>query len=129
MEEAFRAILTTDTAVKALIPASRINWGTHPQGAAFPAIVLNVISDAEDYHMNGPNGLFQGRVQVDVYADTYGAAKAASRAVRALLHCYRGGGFRLITHVSTRDSREGGSNEADRPCRVGMDFTTAWRAT
>ena len=129
MEKAFRAILTTDTAVKALVPASRINWGTHPQGASFPAIVLNVISDAEDYHMSGPNGLFRGRVQADCYGLTYGATKAVSRAVRAALHCYRAGGFLLITHVSTRDSREGGTNEADRPYRVSMDFITAWRAT
>jgi hypothetical protein len=127
MEQEFRSILLASSGVTALV-GTRVNFGTHPQGQPYPALVLNVISDAEDYHMNGPNGLFQGRVQVDCYGLTYGAAKAASRAVRALLHCYRGGGFLLITHVSTRDSREGGSNEVERPFRVGMDFTTAWRA-
>lgn len=127
MEDELRALLLASGDVTALV-GGRINFGTHPQGDPFPAIVLNVISDAEDYHMKGPNGLFQGRVQIDVYGMTYGAAKAASRPVRTLLHCHRGGGFRLITHVSTRDSREGGTNEVERPFRVGMDFTTAWRA-
>lgn len=127
MEEQFRALLLADSGVSALV-GTRINWGAHPQGAPLPAIILTTISDAEDYHMNGPNGLFQGRVQADVYAMDYRAAKDAARAVRAALHCYRGGGFLLITHVASRDSREGGSNEADRPYRVSMDFTTAWRA-
>lgn len=127
MEEELRAILLASSGVTALV-AKRVNYGTHPQGTPLPALVLNVISDAEDLHMNGPNGLFQGRVQVDAYGMTYGTVKAVSRAVRAALHCYRGGGFRLITQVSARDSREGGSNEADRPYRVSMDFITAWRA-
>jgi len=127
MEEELRALLKADAATAALV-GSRIDWGVRPQGKPLPAVVMNVISDAEDYHMNGPNGLFQGRVQVDCYGLTYVAAKAVSRAVRTALHTYRGGKFQLILHVSTRDSREGGTNEAERPFRVGMDFTTAWRA-
>lgn len=129
MEEEFRALLTGSAAVNAIAPASRINWGAHPQGAALPGIVLNVISDAEGLVMNGPNGLFQGVVQVDCYGATITATKGLARTVRTLLHAYRGGGFRLITHQGTRDSREGGSNEATRPYRVSMDFNTAWRAS
>lgn len=129
MEEEFRALLTGSAAVTAIVPASRINWGAHPQGAALPGLVLNVIDDAEGLVMNGPNGLFQGRVQVDCYAETYKGSKQLSRVVHALLHGYRGGSFRLVSHDSSRDSREGGSNEATRPYRVSMDFNTAWRAS
>ena len=128
MEKEFRAILAADPAVTALV-GTRIEWGTKAQGSGFPALVLNVISDAEGYHMQGPNNLYEGRVQVDAYGLTYGAAKEVSKAVVAVLHCYRGGGFRLITHVSTRDGQEGGTNEAERPFRVGMDYTTAWKET
>ena len=127
MEEQLRAILLASSGVTALAPAARINWGAHPQGAALPALVLNVISDAEEYTMTGPDGLSQGRVQVDAYADTYAQAKQLSRAVLAALSGYRGGGFQGVFHVGTRDSREGGSNEADRPFRVSLDFTTHWR--
>lgn len=126
MEIELLEILKEDSALTALV-GPRIEWGTKAQGSGYPAIVLNVVSDAEGYHMNGPNNLYQGRVQVDAYGLEYGATKAVSKAVVAVLHCYRGKGFRLITHVSTRDSREGGTNEAERPFRVGLDFTTAWK--
>jgi len=127
MEEAFLALLIGSGAVTAHVPAARINWGAHPQGTGNPYIVLSMISDIEGIMMTGPDGLSQGRVQVDVYGPTYGAAKGAARAVRTLLHGYRGGQFSLIEHAGSRDSREGGANEADRLFRVGMDFMTHWR--
>lgn len=127
MEEELRALLLADAGIAGLVE-DRIDWGERPQGARYPAIVLNVITNIEGYHMNGRNGLFEGRVQVDCYGLTYKAAKALSRAVTSLLHCHRAGGFRLITHVASREDREGGSNEAERPYRVGLDFLTAWKA-
>jgi hypothetical protein len=128
MEEAFLAILLGTSGVTALVPASRINWGAHPQGTGSPYIVLNVISDAQGLVMNGPDNLSRGRVQVDCYAPSYPAAKAIARAIIPALHGYRSGGFRLVQHDATRDSREGGSNEAERLFRVSLDFTTNWRA-
>ena len=129
MEEALRAVLTGAAPVTGLVPAARINWGAHPQGAGLPGVVLNVISAAEGLTMQGPDGMSEGRVQVDCYAASYAAAKEISRAVVSVLHGHRGGGLRLVRHVATRDSREGGTNEAERPFRVSLDFTTSWRAT
>jgi len=77
-------------------------------------------------HMNG-TGPHEGRVQVDCYGMTYSAAKNAGKAVVAALNAYRGGGFLFISHASTRDSREGGTNEAERPYRTGLDFNITWR--
>ena len=127
MEEDFRALLLADSGVTALA-GSRVNWGAHPQGQPLPGVVLTVVSDFEGLVMSGPNKLFEGRVQVDCYGHTYADAKGVARAVRDLLHGYRGGGFRLVEHVATRDSRESGSNEAERPFRTSLDFTTAWRS-
>jgi hypothetical protein len=129
METEFRALLTGSATITALVPVSRINFGTHPQGAGYPAIVLNVVSGAEGLTMNGTNNLTEGRVQVDCYGATYASPKQISDAIKALLHGYRAAGFRLIQHITTRDSREGGSNEADRPYRVSLDFSFAWRQT
>lgn len=129
MEEAFRALLTGSAAVTAVVPASRINFGSHPQGAALPGIVLNVIDDAEQYTYQGPDRLSRGRVQVDCYAHSYAQAKQVSRLVRTLLSGYSGGGFQGVFHDNTQDSREGGSNEAERPYRVRLDFTTNWSVT
>ena len=128
MEEALRTLLASASGVTALVPAARINWGAHPQGAAKPYIVLNGISETRALTMQGPDGITQTRVQIDVYAPTYATAKGAARAVIGLLNGYRNGGFRLIEHAGSRDSREGGTNEADRLFRVGLDFIVNWRA-
>jgi hypothetical protein len=129
METEIRALLTGSTAITDLVPAARINFGTHPQGAGYPAIVLNVIGGAEGLTMNGTNNLTEGRLQVDCYGVTYASPKQVSDAVKALLHGYRDAAFRIIQHITTRDSREGGSNEADRPYRCSLDFSFAWRQT
>lgn len=125
MEEELRALLLADSGVSSHV-SDRVNFGTHPQGHPWPAIVLNVISDTEAVHMNG-KGPHDGRVQVDCYGMTYGAAALLSHAVLGALNTYRGGGFLFIKHLSTRNTREGGSNEAERPYRAGMDFETVWR--
>jgi len=130
MEQEFRAILLNTSGVTALVPAARINWGEHPQGTGNPYVVLTVITDAEGMTLKGPDGLSQGRVQVDIYAPTYAAGKAIQRAIRARMDGYVGGGFRLIEHAGSRDhGREGGANEAERLHRVSMDFLTHWRQT
>lgn len=123
MEEAFRSILLTASGVTALA-GNRIDFGSNAQGAPYPRIVLWTISDAEGINLQGPDGHSEGRVQVDIYAASYGAAKQLSRAVRAALDGYSGSGFQGVFHAGTRDSREGGSNEADRPFRVSLDFIT-----
>lgn len=125
MEEQFRAILLASSGVTALV-GTRINWGAIPQGSSMPAIVLNTISQNNGHTMQGPDGLQEARVQVDIYGTTYGATKALSRAVLAALDGYSGGNFQGIFHAGTRDGREGGTNEADRPFRVSTDFMTQW---
>lgn len=128
MEIELRALLLNTAAITVLVPAGQINFGTHPQGAPYPAVVLNTISGTEGLVMNGPNGLFEARVQVDCYAVTYGGANLVAEPVAKLLHGYRAGGFRLIQMISQTKSRIGAGNEAERPYRVSMDFNVAWRA-
>lgn len=126
MEEEFCALLLGAGSVSALV-GSRVNWGAHPQGEPLPAIVLTLVDDIEGRSYTGPNGLSQGRVQVDCYAATYRAAKSTARAVRSLLDGYRGGNFEGVFHAASREGREGGTNEADRPYRCSLDFMTNWR--
>jgi hypothetical protein len=128
MEEEFRAILLASSGVTALVQSDAVNWGVHPQGVPYPALVLNLISGFDGIHMNG-TGPYEGRVQVDCYAMTYGKAKVISRAVVSTLNFHRSGGFLIISHLSSKDSREGGSNEAERPYRTGLDFNIKWRST
>ena len=126
MEEAFLTLLLATSGVTALA-GTRINWGSHPQGQPLPGVVLTVIDDGEGLTYLGPDGLSQGRVQVDCYGLTYRDAKGLARAVRAALDGYKGGNFWGVFHAGTREGREGGTNEADRPFRCSLDFLTHWR--
>lgn len=127
MEEEFRAILLASTAVTGIV-GTRINWGETPQGQPFPSIALTVASTNNDHTMSGPDKLFEGRVQCDIYADSYGAAKLLWRAVMAVMDGYRGGNFQGVFHATSRDGRETGTNEPDRPFRISADFMTHWSA-
>jgi hypothetical protein len=127
MEEAFRAILTGAAPVTALVPIDRIVVGDVQEGAAYPFITIMVVSGAEGITFAGRDGLLQARLQVDCYGIGMLQTKQISRAVIAALHCYANGDFQGIFHETTRDTREGGSNEAVRPFRSSLDFMAHWR--
>lgn len=130
MEEDLRTLLLATSAITSIC-STNINFGEHPQGTSTPYIVMYVIDDAEGTYLDdgpdgGPDGMSQGRVQIDCYARTYGEAKRLARAVRATVDGYKGGSFAAIFVDATRDFREGGTNEADRPFRVSVDILTHW---
>ena len=127
MEEAFRALLTGHAALTAIVPASRINFAKHPQGADLPYIVLYVISDgAYDYSLDGA-GLRDARIQVDAYAITYAQAKAIQRVLTTLLDAYGGGSFQMIALLVSSDRTEDAT--VDSPVhRAMMDFRAVYTA-
>lgn len=125
MEEEFRALLQGSAALTAIVAPEKINWGEVPQGAHPPAIALHLIDNVDGLTQQGPDGLWQGRVQVDVYDLTFGGAMAAARAVQGILRGYQGGGFRLITLAQQRSNKD--QQAVDRPYWISMDFITNWR--
>lgn len=127
MEEDFRAILTASAAVTALVPADRIDWGLVGQGKPLPYVRLSVISNRQGHTQQGPDGLWQGRVQVDVIASSYGEASTIATAITAQLDFYRGGRFRGI-FLDFRRPDETQTAATDRPQRIILDFLTNWRA-
>lgn len=128
MEELIRARLLAAPAVAALC-GLRVNWAEHPQGAGWPGVILYRVSGAEGATLKGPDGLEIARLQADCVALTYAQAVALSRAVVAALNGWREGEMRAVIHAATRDGREGGSNEAERPFRISLDFTTHRRVS
>ena len=128
MKEELRALLLDNAGVSGIV-GTRVDWGARPQGAALPAVVLYTISETPGYHLTGADALDVARVQVDCLASKFAGATLLSRAVIAALGGYRGGGFRGVFHLSTRDDREGGANEADRPFRVSLDFNVNWKGS
>lgn len=84
MEAALIAKLLASAGVTALV-STRINWLRRPQGEALPAIVLHRIDGTPDVHHGGASGLVVSRVQVDIWAASYGSAKAIARAVETAI--------------------------------------------
>jgi hypothetical protein len=125
VEKLIRAVLKADVTVMARAKG-HVNFGSHPQGADWPGVVLYTIGDAEGRTLQGPSGLSTGRVQIDCIAKTYGSAKELSRAVRTVLDGHASAGLQGVFHAGTRDGREGGTNEASRPFRVSLDFIVTY---
>lgn len=109
MDEALRALLVADAAVNAEV-AGRVYWDTAVQGSAKPSIVLYPVSGVPDYHMQGPSGLVESRVQIDCRATTRTGALALARKVEAVLSGLRtvesGIKFNGIFKVNARSSFE-----------------------
>lgn len=64
---------------------TRIDWGQRPQGAPFPSIVLQTISDARPAQLKDYNETRSTLIQMDVYATTYAGALSIARNAIAVL--------------------------------------------
>jgi hypothetical protein len=124
MDEALFALLTGNAAIAARV-GSRVFWGAAAQGAALPAVVMNIISGSDGPKLDGTDALWRYRVQIDCYALTRPAVRLLSRDVTGLLNGYSAGGFNGIFLAATREGME--SAAADRPARVSLDFNIIWR--
>lgn len=115
MEEALRALLAGYAPLTALVGTNAgpnpgagpsIYWGEFPQGVKDPAVALYKITGGEGHHLQGPDGLFNGTVQIDVRAVKVSEMWAISRAIRAKLDGYSDDHFRGIFHRGDRQSSE-----------------------
>lgn len=122
MEEQLTALLLGAASLTALVPASSVHWGRAPQGTKPTYITMQVISGLPDYHMQGPSGYVSNRVQIDVYALTYGASKKAARALKSVLSGYKGGLFQGVFIDSERDLPAMDAGEVSTLFRTSIDF-------
>lgn len=67
---AIRQILLNDPTLNAYVGGTRIYPVLLPQGVTAPSVVQNLITEASDYHTQGPSGLGAARVQIDCWALT-----------------------------------------------------------
>ncbi len=84
MQSGVRARLLANSTVVGLV-GTRIDWGQRPQGAPYPSIVLQTISDPRPAHLKDYEEARSTLVQMDVYATTYAAALSIARAAIAVL--------------------------------------------
>jgi len=86
IETQLYTVLSTDSAVSALV-AVRIFPMRRPANIlTLPAIVYQRVSTAPEVTLQGDAGLDSVRVQCSCWASTYGGAKALSTAVRAAVN-------------------------------------------
>jgi len=124
MKRDLRALIKADAGIVALAPGG-IDWGARAQGSAGPAVVLHQISGAGGHVQSGPDCVFQGRVQIDCYAERYDAVDAMAQALIGLLDGYRADAFLGIFHDATREGRE---TDAEREFRISLDFMVHHRS-
>lgn len=114
MEQVLARLLLEHAPLAALVD-DRVDWDQLQQGAVGPAIVMHLISDIPGYHMAGPDGLIDARVQFDCRGSSADEARQVSDALNARLSGYRGvfhgvkfnGAFRLATRG--RSDKDGAS--------------------
>lgn len=118
MEADLRNIIVGVGAITALVPATAIRWNLIPQGTTGPAVVLWRIDGIPGLTMNGPDGLTESRVQIDVRAPDpnnaegagYSAAYAIASQIKATLHGYAGvqgtTQFQMISMLAERQSSD-----------------------
>lgn len=122
MEEAVTALLLADAGLTALV-GNRIHWMRLPQSVeGMPYVNLQTVSGIRDYHMGGPSGLTQHRLQVDAWGASYGSAKAAARAAAAVLSGHRGTTLRGGFIDSERDFADADSGDVNRLFRTSFDI-------
>lgn len=125
MEAALIGVLLADPAITNAV-GQRVYPLQRPQGSDYPSIVSTRISGQPLYDDDGEVGLQNARVQVDSFGRTYTEAKDLAQLVRARLSAFSGLhagiNFSYIMLDEERDLNEGGSNAAEYPVRVAMDF-------
>jgi hypothetical protein len=86
---AVRAVLITDTAVKALLVA-RVYPKMLPQAVTYPAATLELITDDPQNTLSAPGTLKWARVRVNAWGLTYAAAEGLAKKIETALNFKKG---------------------------------------
>ena len=122
MKVELRNLINSDATIAAICGAE---WAARVQGATGPAMVLHLVSGAEGLTQSGPDGVFEGRVQIDCYAEKYARAEELRGHLVRVLSGHRADGFLGIFHLATREGREA---NAAREFRISLDFMVYHRS-
>ena len=100
-----------------------VSWGHFGAGDATPRAAVFRIGAATSRTLDGP-GPTQTRLQIDVYAQTFGAVLAAGREIEAALDGYTGGPV-LGAFLDSR--RDGAATDVGVLRRVSLTFLVTHR--
>lgn len=127
LRPALRAFLLADATLSSAVGGARIYPGKLPQGMLSASIVYTMISDAGDYHNEGPSTLAGPRYQIDAWAPTLDAATALANLIKNRIDGYRGLMGSGLTEINVRGIfRDAGGREeyddAAKLWRNGRDY-------
>lgn len=131
IEKAIYNLLANNTSITDMV-STRIYPQVRKQSDGLPAITYQVISGIRDYDLTGPNGLVEGRIQINCFADDPLEAGELAAVVRAALNGHRGGAAGV--HIETMLLEDQGDlpsfdpeNEAQNVYAKMMDFYVLYK--
>ena len=104
LQSALRARIVT------AVGHSQVYWTLVPQGKQRPYIRMQTISDPRPQHLDGYQRARVTRVQIDVFADSYGAARSAAETIIA-----------AVSDPATVSGIKFGRTKAEGPRDLGED--------
>jgi len=88
--DAIDNLLISNSSITDLV-GDRIYSQVREQEDGLPAITYQVITGVRDHDMSGPNGLVEGRVQINCFAETILGSRQLAAVVRGALSGFKGG--------------------------------------
>lgn len=114
MQTAAVARLKADSVVASVL-GGRLFWGVVPQNTALPYGRMQTVSDVRPQHLADYNHTRTTRVQFDIFAKTYGAARAGCEAI-----------IKTMELPATVSGVRFGRAKAEGPRDLGEDTTTGF---
>ncbi len=128
IEQGLITYLLTDTDLMALVGngdsplTARIYPLLLPQDYTGPAMTYQRISGPRLHNLAGPAGRAMPRIQFDIYASTYSAAKNVADKLRAALDGHTGTMGTVKVGATTLDNDIDGYQSDVETYRISMDF-------
>jgi hypothetical protein len=122
LRPALRAFLLADAPISAAVGGARIFPVVLQQGERGASLVYNLVSEATDYHLRGPSGLVQVRMQIDAYAPTPNDAWNLAGLVKGRLSGYRGLMGSITVQGVFADVARADYHDGPKLHRVNRDF-------
>lgn len=127
IEEALYSLVTTDTAVAALI-STRFTPIEVPQKSSLPAASYQVITTPREYDQDGPAGFASPRIQITITGQTYAEAKSVGNAIRSAINGYRGTVLSVVIFgIFLENEYDGSSNLETGFSTLRQDYRVNWR--
>lgn len=129
--KAIYSLLANNTSITDLV-STRIFSMVRDQPVGLPAITYQVISGIRSHDLTGPNGLVEGRIQINCFADDPLEAGELAAVVRAALNGHRGGAAGVHIEMMLLDDQSDlpyidPENEAQNVFAQMMDFYVLYK--